>query len=124
MSFPDSDDEPCSYVELCQIALLVIRKRSRSEEIEREGLRQASVVCRHGISRRPDTDVLRAEMHARTFGAIDRLLPVFREAILMHEVEGLVFREIAEFTEVPIGTVGSRVFRGKANLRLTLSDML
>jgi len=50
-------------------------------------------------------------------------LPVdLREAVVLRDVEGLDYREIAEVLGVPIGTVESRIFRGRARLRAALTD--
>lgn len=46
------------------------------------------------------------------------LLPSeLREAVVLRDVNGLEYREIAEALDVPIGTVESRIFRGRARLR-------
>jgi RNA polymerase sigma-70 factor (ECF subfamily) len=45
-----------------------------------------------------------------------------REAIVLRDVEGLEYREIAEALGIPIGTVESRIFRGRARLRAALTD--
>jgi RNA polymerase sigma-70 factor (ECF subfamily) len=44
-----------------------------------------------------------------------------REAVLLRDVNGLDYREIAVVLEVPIGTVESRIFRGRARLRRALA---
>lgn len=53
--------------------------------------------------------------------AIDRALaqlpPDQREAVLLRDVEGFDYREIAEQLDVPLGTVESRIFRGRQRLR-------
>ena len=41
----------------------------------------------------------------------------FREAVVMCDVVGLTYDEIAEATDVPIGTVRSRIHRGRSMLR-------
>lgn len=43
-----------------------------------------------------------------------------REAVVLRDVNGLDYREIAAVLAVPIGTVESRIFRGRARLRLAL----
>jgi RNA polymerase sigma-70 factor (ECF subfamily) len=49
-------------------------------------------------------------------------LPVeFREVLLMCDVEGMRYREIAEALSIPIGTVTSRLLRARARLRKALS---
>jgi RNA polymerase sigma-70 factor (ECF subfamily) len=45
-----------------------------------------------------------------------------RSAVLLRDVEGFSYKEIAEILEVPLGTVMSRLHRGRAALRLALGD--
>lgn len=45
-----------------------------------------------------------------------------REAVVLRDVNGLDYREIAEALGVPIGTVESRIFRGRARLRQALEE--
>jgi RNA polymerase sigma-70 factor (ECF subfamily) len=52
--------------------------------------------------------------------ALAELPPVVREVIVLRELEDLSYREIAEITNVPIGTVMSRLARAREQLRLRL----
>ncbi len=54
--------------------------------------------------------------------AIDALPDEFRETLVLSDVEGLTYAEIAEVTEVPVGTVKSRLFRARQALQRTLYD--
>jgi len=60
--------------------------------------------------------------------AIDRalaLLPAdWCEAVTLRDVEGLSYREIAQLTGVPIGTVESRIFRARQQLRRELAPLI
>jgi len=53
--------------------------------------------------------------------AIDDLPVEFREVLLMCDVEGMRYKEIAEALSIPIGTVTSRLLRARARLRKALS---
>jgi RNA polymerase sigma-70 factor (ECF subfamily) len=53
---------------------------------------------------------------------IDALPPEFREAIVLSDVEGLAYAEVAEILGVPVGTVKSRLFRGRRILQEKLYD--
>jgi RNA polymerase sigma-70 factor, ECF subfamily len=54
--------------------------------------------------------------------AIDALPEAFREAVLLSDVEGMSYEEIAKVLDVPIGTVKSRLFRGRRMLQAKLYD--
>lgn len=49
--------------------------------------------------------------------ALEQLPVNFREAVILRELEGLSYREIAEVMDVPIGTVMSSLARGRTRLR-------
>lgn len=55
----------------------------------------------------------------RALGALDE---GFREAVVLYDVLGCSYAEIAELTETPVGTVRSRIYRGRAELARLLSD--
>ena len=54
--------------------------------------------------------------------AIESLPEAFRIAVLLADVEGFSYKEIAEITDVPIGTVMSRIHRGRKALQKALLD--
>jgi RNA polymerase sigma-70 factor (ECF subfamily) len=54
--------------------------------------------------------------------AIDQLPEVFRETLVLSDVEGMSYQEIAGILEVPIGTVKSRLFRARQLLQTKLYD--
>jgi RNA polymerase sigma-70 factor (ECF subfamily) len=50
-------------------------------------------------------------------GLLQSLPPEYRACLLLREVEGLTYAQIAEHLEIPIGTVMSRLSRGRQELR-------
>ena len=54
--------------------------------------------------------------------ALEALPEPFRLAVLLSDVEGFSYKEIAEVLEVPLGTVMSRLFRGRRLLRSQLEE--
>ncbi len=52
--------------------------------------------------------------------AIESLPESFRIAVILSDVEGFAYKEIAEITEVPVGTVMSRIHRGRKLLQKAL----
>ena len=53
-----------------------------------------------------------------------KLPPAFREVVVLREIEGLSYREIAQVTGAPVGTVMSRLARGRTELRKVLSRLI
>ena len=68
--------------------------------------------------------VIAAGEQALVKRALAELAPIFREVIVLREIEAMSYREIAELTGAPIGTVMSRLARGRAELRKTLTRMM
>jgi RNA polymerase sigma-70 factor (ECF subfamily) len=67
----------------------------------------------------PTPDLLTADAVRAAF---DGLLEPFRTLVLLVDVEGLTYREAADALDVPIGTVMSRLSRGRRLLRLQLAQ--
>ena len=55
---------------------------------------------------------------------IDGLRPEYRELVLLRHFGGLSYQEIADFTEMPLGTVKNKLFRAHSVLRKALTDFL
>jgi RNA polymerase sigma-70 factor (ECF subfamily) len=64
----------------------------------------------------PEEEALRNDDVARVRAAIEAIPEPFREAVVLRDLEDLSYAEIAEVTGVPIGTVMSRLSRGRAML--------
>jgi len=64
----------------------------------------------------PETELIAKVDAARLEAAIADLPAPFREAIVLRDIHGLDYREIASITGVPIGTVMSRLARGRRRL--------
>ena len=56
--------------------------------------------------------------------ALARVNPAFRSALVLREIEGLTYEEIAEILNVSLGTVKSRILRGRDALRKRLAERL
>ncbi len=55
--------------------------------------------------------------HDQLRRALAQLPDEWREAVLLRDIEGLEYREIAEALQIPMGTVESRIFRGRQRLK-------
>jgi RNA polymerase sigma-70 factor (ECF subfamily) len=76
------------------------------------------------LETRQDPDLVSnvRRMEAReALEALHQLDPVYREPLMLFYLEDLAYKEIAEVLDIPIGTVMSRLARGKAQLKNHLS---
>jgi len=72
----------------------------------------------------PDVAAERLQVQQRVRAAVDQLPPLLREAIVLRELQSCSYAEVAAVTEVPIGTVMSRLSRARARLAGLLSDVV
>jgi RNA polymerase sigma factor (sigma-70 family) len=74
------------------------------------------------ISVNPEADLIARADEAHLREEIEKLPAEFREALVLRDIQGLEYREIAEITSVPVGTVMSRLARARRRLVTALSQ--
>jgi RNA polymerase sigma-70 factor (ECF subfamily) len=72
----------------------------------------------------PETMAVAQAESARVRRALEELPVIFRESVVMRELEGMSYKEIADVTGVSIGTVMSRLARGRDRLRTILVESI
>jgi len=78
----------------------------------------SATLADHGDS--PYDCAAQAEVRARVEAALRQLPEVFRTVVVLREIEGFAYEEIAEILNVNLGTVKSRLTRGRSALRAVL----
>lgn len=68
-------------------------------------------------SQGPDEQVGRREMHERIWAAMGRLDSEYRALLVMRDIEGFDYKQMAEILNLPMGTLKSRLFRARLALR-------
>lgn len=72
----------------------------------------------------PEHELLKDEIQSVVTDAIDSLPDDLRTAIVLRELEGMSYEEIAEAMDCPIGTVRSRIFRAREAIDKVLQPLL
>jgi len=106
-----------------------VRDRARdtvaidSEIVDRAADAPPPAGARAGAAETPETLLLRETLAPELQAAIDALPDAFRQAIWLRDVEEFSYAEIAQMLSIPIGTVMSRISRGRHLLFERLKDL-
>ena len=97
-------------------------KRASTDTVEDWQLAEAASHAETGL-KSAEVEALEALPSAQLREALDSLSEEHRMVVLMADVEGMSYKEIAEELGVPMGTVMSRLNRARKNLRSSLADV-
>lgn len=99
-------------------------RRPPSDDVEAEVAEQMDVGTRLKETGTPENHVLTEEISMTVQKAIDDLPEDLRTAIVLRELEGMSYEEIANAMSCPVGTVRSRIFRAREAIDKKLRPLL
>ena len=100
---------------------LFLDRMRRKQRIRFDALADDADTRLPSTARGPEQVVLDAEFDDDVQRALDALAPDFRAAVVLCDIEGLSYEEIAATLGLKLGTVRSRIHRGRAALRESLA---
>jgi RNA polymerase sigma-70 factor (ECF subfamily) len=93
--------------------LVARKRRPPSTDIDASDAEQYDVDSRLKEQGTPENELLREEIKSTVYNAIADLPDDLRTAIMLRELEGMSYEDIAVTMDCPIGTVRSRIFRAR-----------
>jgi RNA polymerase sigma-70 factor, ECF subfamily len=101
------------------------RKTGRNVEyddaVQKDGEAQSSDILPRMLDENPRKAVIRRELLQRMEAALAELPEYHRQVILLREVEGMSYEEMAEALDVPKGTIMSRLFHARKKMQSALA---
>jgi len=95
-------------------------RRHRMEEPATELDEETQLIDQ--ASPNPESLLLAAARTELLRRALETLAPGFREIVILRDIEGMSYKEIADIAAIPVGTVMSRLARARARLQKLLSE--
>jgi RNA polymerase sigma-70 factor, ECF subfamily len=130
-ALPAFRGESAFYTWLYRIAVNTVKnhlvaqgRRPPGDDVEAEVAEQMDMGGRLRESGTPERHVLTEEIAQTVQRALDDLPDELRTAIVLRELEGMSYEEIATAMECPIGTVRSRIFRARDAIDKRLRPLL
>ena len=104
--------------------LVAQKRRPPLSDIDAVDAEQYDIESRLKDRATPENELLREEISETVFRTIAELPDDLRTAIMLREIEGMSYEEIATTMECPIGTVRSRIFRARQAIDLQLRPLV
>lgn len=100
----------------------IVQRQNRSVVLEDEELESLAAARTHNAARAAGVEDMydRLDLAPAIQKAIEQLDPAFREVVVLSDVEGFSYEEIATTLGIPLGTVRSRLFRARRHLQESL----
>lgn len=104
--------------------LVARKRRPPASDIDAVDAEQYDIDSRLKDRATPESELMREEIEKTVFDTIATLPEDLRTAIILREMEGMSYEEIATTMECPIGTVRSRIFRAREAIEEKLKPLV
>lgn len=119
------------YTWICRIGMNVAIDHLRKQKVRKaqefdDGIAtkgQGGVISLAHHRNDPRKELHRKQIHARILAALDDLPDEQRQVVVLREMEGLSYKEIAEVMDIPEGTVMSRLYYARKKLQAALKEI-
>ena len=105
------------------VNVAISHRRKRRDSLSRDGVEGMSATepSDQSFDHRPGDRIERREEEQQLHCALNRLNPDFRAVLVLRDIDGQKYEEIAAVLDLPIGTVRSRIHRARLELRVLLT---
>ena len=100
------------------------RHLQKNVSIDAESEEGFAAIDLEDLSATPFDQLATQEIQVAVQGALQQVPEVFRGAVILRDLEGLSYEEVAEVLDVSVGTVKSRILRGRRALKEILEPLL
>ncbi|MDT8320150.1 MAG: RNA polymerase sigma factor RpoE [Xanthomonadales bacterium] len=104
--------------------LVARKRRPPAFDIDAADAEQYDIESRLKEQGTPENELMRDEIRQTVYDTIAQLPDDLRTAIMLREIEGMSYEDIATTMDCPIGTVRSRIFRAREAIDLKLKPLV
>lgn len=111
----------CRIMSNAHIDMMRRRGRLKLTSLEQQTPNGFATIEAPDFDSSPDRDLMEQSMDENVQVCLNDMTPAFRQAVLLADVEGMAYEEIAEIMDTSVGTVRSRIHRGRRQLKSLLT---
>jgi len=100
-----------------------LRKKSRNQKVINIDSEETYVNEIEDITYEPLKEIEEKEISNKLKEAVNSLKIKYKEVIVLCDINGMSYNEISDILEIPVGTVRSRINRGRLTLRKIINEM-
>lgn len=111
----------CRIMSNAHIDMMRRRGRLKTTSLEQPTPGGFSTIEVADTNSSPDRELMEQSMDEHVQSCLNEMTPAFRQAVLLADVEGMAYEEIAAVMNTSVGTVRSRIHRGRRQLKMYLT---